>query len=54
MPAVIVDFVIPEMEIFREEFFGPSVSITRFKNDEEAIRLANQSEFGLAAAVFSR
>lgn len=31
MPAVIVDFVTPEMEIFREESFGPSVSITRFK-----------------------
>jgi benzaldehyde dehydrogenase (NAD) len=54
MPAVVVDFVTPEMEIFREESFGPSVSITRFKNDEEAIRLANQSEYGLAAAVFSR
>jgi acyl-CoA reductase-like NAD-dependent aldehyde dehydrogenase len=54
MPAVVVDFVTPQMEIFHEESFGPSVSITRFKNDEEAIRLANQSEYGLAAAVFSR
>lgn len=42
--------------IFRpeEESFGPSVSISRVKNDEEAIRLANQSEYGLSAAVFSR
>jgi acyl-CoA reductase-like NAD-dependent aldehyde dehydrogenase len=54
MPAVVVDFVTPQMEIFREESFGPSVSITRFKNDDEAIRLANQSDYGLAAAVFSR
>jgi acyl-CoA reductase-like NAD-dependent aldehyde dehydrogenase len=54
MPAVVVDFVTPEMDIFREESFGPSVSITRVKNDEEAIRLANQTEYGLSAAVFSR
>lgn len=54
MPAVVVDFVTPEMEIFCEESFGPSVAITRIKNDEEAIRLANQTEYGLSAAVFSR
>jgi acyl-CoA reductase-like NAD-dependent aldehyde dehydrogenase len=54
MPAAVVDFVTPEMEIFHEESFGPSVSITRVKNDEEAIHLANQSEYGLSAAVFSR
>lgn len=51
---VIVDYVTPEMEIFREESFGPSVSIARVRDDAEAIRLANDSEYGLAAAVFSR
>jgi vanillin dehydrogenase len=54
MPAVIVDHVTPDMQIFREESFGPSVSITRFKTTEEAIRLANDTEYGLAAAVFGR
>lgn len=54
MPAIVLDYVTPEMEIFREESFGPSVSITRFKSVEEAIRMANDSEYGLSAAVFGR
>jgi benzaldehyde dehydrogenase (NAD) len=54
MPAVIVDHVTPEMQIFREESFGPSVSITRFKTVEEGIQLANDTEYGLTAAVFGR
>jgi acyl-CoA reductase-like NAD-dependent aldehyde dehydrogenase len=54
MPAVIVDHVTPEMRMFREESFGPSVSITRFKTVDEAIALANDTEYGLSAAVFGR
>jgi len=54
MPATIVDHVTPEMQLFREESFGPSVSITRFKTVDEAIRLANDTEYGLSAAVFGR
>ena len=54
MPAVIVDHVTPAMQIFRDESFGPSVSITRFKTVDEAIALANDTEYGLAAAVFGR
>ncbi len=54
MQPVIVDHVTPDMQIFREESFGPSVSITRFKSVEEAIRLANDTEYGLTSAVFSR
>jgi len=54
MPATIVDHVRPGMQIFREESFGPSVSITRFKTVEEAIQLANDTEYGLSAAVFGR
>lgn len=54
MPAIVLDHVTPEMDIFREESFGPSVSITRFRSVEEAIRLANDTEFGLTAAVFGR
>ena len=54
MPPVIVDHVTPEMQIFRDESFGPSVSITRFKTVDEAIKLANDTEYGLSAAVFGR
>jgi acyl-CoA reductase-like NAD-dependent aldehyde dehydrogenase len=54
VPAVVLDFVTPEMQIFREESFAPSVSITRIKSDKEAVRLANDTEYGLSAAVFSR
>jgi benzaldehyde dehydrogenase (NAD) len=54
MPPVIVDYVTPGMQIFREESFGPSVSITRFNTVEEAIRLANDTEYGLTSAVFGR
>jgi acyl-CoA reductase-like NAD-dependent aldehyde dehydrogenase len=54
MPPVIVDQVTSEMEIFRKESFGPCVSITRFHSVEQAIRLANDSQYGLSAAVFGR
>jgi benzaldehyde dehydrogenase (NAD) len=54
MAPTIVDHVTPAMQIFREESFGPSVSITRFGTVEEAVRLANDTEYGLSAAVFGR
>jgi len=54
MAPVIVDHVTAEMQMFREESFGPSVSITRFRTVEEAIRLANDTEYGLSSAVFGR
>lgn len=40
--------------IFQEEIFGPVVGVTKFKSTEEAISLANNSKYGLAAAVWSR
>ncbi|GIN98699.1 betaine aldehyde dehydrogenase [Siminovitchia terrae] len=43
-----------DMRIVREEIFGPVVAIQRFKDEEEAIRVANDTEFGLAGAVFSK
>lgn len=46
--------VTPQMRIFREEIFGPVVSITTFKTEEEAIELANDSEYGLAAGIFTK
>lgn len=62
MPAVegnviqpaLVDNVTPEMAVYQHESFGPIVSILRFETDEEALRLANDSEYGLSSAVFSR
>jgi len=42
-----------EMAIFREETFGPVAPLFRFKTEEEAIRLANDTEFGLAAYFYS-
>ncbi len=54
MSGVVVDHVTPAMELFREESFGPQVSITRVKSTEEAIRLANDTEYGLSAAIHTR
>jgi len=46
--------VTPDHTIFNEEIFGPVLAITTFKTEAEAIRLANQSIYGLAGAVWSR
>jgi acyl-CoA reductase-like NAD-dependent aldehyde dehydrogenase len=54
MPGMVIDHVTPAMTLFREESFGPQVSITRVDSVDEAIRLANDSEYGLSAAVFTR
>ena len=43
-----------DMRILREETFGPVLPIAAFDSDEEAVRLANDSEFGLAASVWTR
>ena len=46
--------ITPEHTIFREEIFGPVLGITRFSGEEEALALANDSIYGLAAAVWTR
>lgn len=52
-PTVLVD-VTPEMRIAREEVFGPVALILRVKDDAEAIRIANGTDFGLHSSVFSK
>ena len=52
-PTVLVD-VSHDMRIMREETFGPVLPIMAFDSEEEAIGLANDSEFGLAASVWTR
>jgi acyl-CoA reductase-like NAD-dependent aldehyde dehydrogenase len=54
MPATILDHVRPGMTIYDEETFGPVTTIVRVKGTDEAIRVANDTEYGLAAAVFGR
>lgn len=54
MPATVMDGVTSAMKIYREESFGPVVAVIRAKDEAEAIRLANDSEYGLSAAVFTR
>jgi acyl-CoA reductase-like NAD-dependent aldehyde dehydrogenase len=51
-PAVLTG-VTPDMRIMREEIFGPVVPITVVDSEEEAIRLANDSEFGLGNSVWT-
>ena len=51
-PTVMVD-VAPQMPAFEEEIFGPVAAVTVFKDDDEAVRLANQNRYGLVAAVAS-
>src|SRR5690606_11106152 len=50
----VIDKVTPEMRLFREESFGPVVAITRARDEEHAIELANDTEYGLSASVFTR
>ena len=52
-PTVLAE-VTPEMAVAREETFGPVAPLFRFETEEEAIRLANDTEFGLASYFYSR
>ncbi len=54
MPATVVDQVTPAMRLFREESFGPVVCIVRARDSDHAVELANDTEYGLSSAVFSR
>ena len=45
--------VTPDMELFREEVFGPVVAVTQFDTIEDALSLANNSAYGLSSALFT-
>lgn len=53
-PATVLTNVLSDAAIRREEIFGPVVSVMTFASDDEAVALANDTQFGLAAYVFSQ
>jgi succinate-semialdehyde dehydrogenase / glutarate-semialdehyde dehydrogenase len=54
MQATILANIEPDNPAFREEFFGPVALFFRVKNEDEAVALANDSDFGLGGSVFTR
>jgi acyl-CoA reductase-like NAD-dependent aldehyde dehydrogenase len=54
MDATLLDRVTPAMRIYAEETFGPVASVVRVGSIDEAVRIANDTEYGLSAAVFGR
>lgn len=54
MPAQVVERATPDMRIYAEESFGPVVALIRASDEDEMLRMANDTEYGLSAAVFTR
>lgn len=54
LDATILDGVTPNMRIYYEETFGPVASVIRYADIDEAVSIANDTEYGLAASVFGR
>lgn len=50
----IIDDITPDMTLFKEEVFGPLLAITTFSSEEEAVQLANNSSYGLAASFYTQ
>lgn len=54
LTATVLDQVTPKMRLYGEESFGPVLCVVRVKGVDEAVRVANASEYGLSASVFGR
>lgn len=54
LDATLLDNVSPDMRVYYEETFGPVASVIRYADIDEAVSIANDTEYGLAAAVFGR
>jgi acyl-CoA reductase-like NAD-dependent aldehyde dehydrogenase len=54
LSAAVLDRVTPAMRIYAEESFGPVTTVVRAENEAAAVRLANDTEYGLSSAVFGR
>ena len=53
-PPTVLENVLPGMPAYHEELFGPVASVIKVEDEEEAIKIANDSDFGLGAAVFTK
>jgi acyl-CoA reductase-like NAD-dependent aldehyde dehydrogenase len=51
--AAVVDEVSPRMRLYSEEVFGPVLGIVRVRDRDEALTIANDTEYGLVASIFS-
>ncbi|MFF1340397.1 aldehyde dehydrogenase family protein [Streptomyces sp. NPDC058290] len=53
-PPTVLDACRPDMRVVREESFGPVLTVERFSGEDEAVRTANDTEYGLAGAVWTQ